>query len=188
MARPRAHDDALRARLLDAAATATAAHGPDGFSLRALARAAGTSTSAVYSLFGSREALVAAVGREAFRRLAEHLDAAPHTGEPGPDLLALGLAYRRFALDEPGFYRVMFEVAPEHGHGAEEPTFAVLREAVARVRPDDAREGALALWALVHGLVSLELAGLLPGGEPERADRFRAALQHGGPALVASSP
>ena len=186
MARPRSHDDAARARLLDAAAEAVARGGAEGFSLREVSSAAGTSTSAVYSLFGSREALVAAVGREAFARLAAHLESAPRSADPRRDLLELGLAYRRFALAEPGFYRVMFDAAPETGTGTEEQTFLVLREAVERAAGQDSLEPAVALWALVHGLVGLELAGLLPGDEGEREERYRKALQSVGPALVAS--
>ena len=48
----------------------------------------------------------------------------------------------------------------------------MLRDAVARVlgRPDAraAEEPALGLWALVHGLVELELGGLLPDGAAQR--------------------
>jgi hypothetical protein len=74
------------------------------------------------------------------------------------------------------------------------PTFLLLRDAVARIllaggTPADragtaAVEPALQLWGLVHGLVMLELAGLLPGTADERTDRYTAALRHAGPGLV----
>ncbi|NLF04329.1 MAG: TetR/AcrR family transcriptional regulator [Actinomycetales bacterium] len=188
MARPRRYDDALRTRLLETAADAIAAHGPGGLSLRDVARGAETSTSAVYGLFGSRDALVAAVGHEAFARFAAHLAAVPHTDHPDRDLFELGLAYRAFALAEPHFYRVMFDVAPSTGRGVEEPTFAVLRDAVERTAPAHPAPGeaAFALWSLVHGLVSLELAGLAPGSDDERTARFAKTLREVGPALVGS--
>jgi hypothetical protein len=47
----------------------------------------------------------------------------------------------------------------------------VLRDAVARVLGSDAavaEEPALGLWAVVHGLVELELGGLLPDGAEQR--------------------
>jgi len=110
--------------------------------------------------------------------------------DPASDLLALGLAYREHALQEPHFYRVMFSAA---GAGAQDPlrgpatrseTFLVLRDAVAAVvgPSADPEPPAVGLWALVHGLVELELDGLLPGDEP--AQRFTALLNAAGPGIL----
>ncbi|WP_182113602.1 MULTISPECIES: TetR/AcrR family transcriptional regulator [unclassified Actinotalea] len=190
MPRPRLHDDALRVRLLETASEVIAAGGQDAVTVRDVARRAGTSASAVYALFGSRDALLAAVADEAFRRFADHLARAARTDDPAADLLALGLAYRTSALAEPHFYRVMFERAPL-GAAVDLPTFDVLRGAVARALPPgpaDATEPALALWGHVHGLVSLELAGLLPGTPDERAARYRRLLRTVGPAILGPPP
>ena len=181
MPRPRPHDAALRATLVELASAAVAERGSAGLSLRTVAAQAGTTTAAVYTLFGGRDGLVAAVVEEGFRRFAERLSAVPRGADPGADLLALGLAYRDNALANPHFYRVMFGPSPEPGGATvpttAQPTFRVLRDAVARVPGvPDADELALRLWALAHGLVSLELAGLLPGGREERDARYRAAL------------
>lgn len=184
MPRPRRYDDSLRLRLLDVAAERIAHGGPAHLSLREAARAAGTSTSAVYGLFGSRDDLVAAVREEAFRRFGARLGTVDRSADPGADLLALGLAYREFALAEPNFYRVMFDDAPQ-ADAVQEPTFAVLRDAAARLAPSlGATEAAVVLWALVHGLVGLELAGLVPGTDAERASRYRRALVACGPVIV----
>ena len=43
---------------------------------------------------------------------------------------------------------------------------------------------ALGRWGLVHGRVSLELAGLVPGGDDARAARYAATLAAVGPGLV----
>src|SRR5690625_2171098 len=112
MARPRSYDQNLRRSLLDACSEVISRHGPDGVSLRDLARRVGTSTAAVYALFGGREELLAAVTAEGFARFAEHLARVRPTTDPAGDLLALGLAYRDSALDDPHFYRVMFASAP----------------------------------------------------------------------------
>jgi len=199
MARPRVHDDAVRERLLEVASQAVAERGADGVALRDVASRAGTSTTAVYSLFGGRPELLAAVGEEAFRRFAAHLDAAPRTGDPRADLLALGLAYRESALADPHFYRIMFDVpgagarAPGHPSTHDTPTFLVLRDAVRAVvgdSPADAsvEDAAHALWALVHGLVVLELAGLDGGRDvAAREDRYAATLRRAGAAIVAGA-
>ncbi|WP_421733304.1 TetR/AcrR family transcriptional regulator [Cellulomonas sp.] len=194
MARPRVHDDALRTRLLAEASAIIAAAGASGLTVRDLAARAGTSASAVYSLFGSREDLVRAVGDEAFTRFAERLSAVPRTDDPAADLLGLGLAYRENALDGPHFYRVMFGAAGAglqdgtRGQATASATFGVLRDAVARVLgvgPSAAQEPALGLWALVHGLVELELDGLLPDGA---ADRYARVLRAAGPGILGAGP
>jgi len=186
MPRPRPHDAALRATLVELGSAAVSEGGSQGLSLRRLAAAAGTTTAAVYTLFGGRDGLVRAVVDEGFRRFAERLAAVPRTADPGADLFALGLAYRENALANPHFYRVMFggvagTDAPAGGvPTAVRPTLGVLRDAVARLPEAERREGttelALRLWSLAHGLVSLELAGLLPGTREERDARYRAAL------------
>jgi len=200
MARPRVHDDALRTRLLEVASRVVAEGGPAALTVRDVAARAGTSASAVYALFGGREELLRAVGEEAFRRFAAHLTAAPRTDDPEADLLALGLAYRVSALADPHFYRVMFDTA---GAGARdrsagaptaEPTFTVLADAVVRVlaahrmpaatAAHAAQSAALALWGLAHGLVELELGGLLPGTEADRSAHYTAALRAVGGASI----
>jgi AcrR family transcriptional regulator len=194
------HDDALRTRLLDVASRVVADDGPRLLTVRDVAARAGTSASAVYALFGSREDLLRAVGEEALRRFAEHLGAAPRSDDPEADLLALGVAYRASALADPHFYRVMFDTAgagtrePGAAPATAQPTFRVLADAVARVlRSHGAPDGparaaadpaALTLWGLAHGLVELELGGLLPGEEAERAERYRSALRAVGLAAV----
>ncbi len=192
MARPRLHDDALRTRLLEVTSEALSTGGEPAVTVRSVAAAAGTSASAVYALFGSREDLLAAVSAEGFRRFAVHLATVPRTDDAAADLRALGVAYRRSALADPHFYRTMFDRAVRPGADAppavDQPTFRVLRDATARVLdggPDDAEPVAVGLWGLVHGLVSLELAGLLPGDEAARAARYDAAAGAVGPALLA---
>ncbi|KGM15543.1 TetR/AcrR family transcriptional regulator [Actinotalea fermentans] len=182
MPRPRVHDDALRARMLEVTSELVSTAGTAAVTVREVARLAGTSSSAVYALFGSRDALLAEVAEEGFRRFGAHLAAVARTADAGHDLLALGLAYRRSALADPHFYRVMFDrPRPGAPRPAERETFRTLRDAVARVlATGDADEVAYALWAQVHGLVALELAGLLPGDADERADRYTRALRAAG--------
>lgn len=179
MARPRIHDEAVRSRLLECASEAIAARGEEGLSLRSVAADAGTTTAAVYTLFGSRGALIRALVEEGFRRFADRLDQVGQTEDPAADLLALGAAYRHNALENPHFYQVMFTSA-RHDH--ENSTFQTLVHAVARVcglENSQARVHAERLWAYVHGLVSLELAGLRPGPEGQRERDYLQSLQAG---------
>src|SRR5258708_36328591 len=63
MARRRgeAHGDALRVAMLDAAGALLHSEGPQALTTRRLADAVGTSTQAIYTLFGGEEGIVRAM-------------------------------------------------------------------------------------------------------------------------------
>jgi AcrR family transcriptional regulator len=189
MPRPKVHDDALRVRLLEQAVRTLSEDGPDALSLRKLAAQVGTSTTAVYSLFGGKPGLLNAVYDEAFARFGERLARVEPTDDPKMDLFALAMAYRASALEEPHFYQVMFGPAgramtpdPESIRRAE-TTFSPLVDAVSRaIRAGQLREHnptaiATTMWATVHGLVSLELRSLLPHGAGTPAEVYELAVR-----------
>lgn len=180
MPRPKVHDEALRDLLLDVAARTVSTDGVTALSLRTLAAAAGTSTSAVYGLFGGRPELVQALYLRAFSGFGDSQRAVPITDDPLADLQALGRAYRTWALAHRHHYAIMFGGAL----AGIEPDGAALAQCRATMEPllsavqrglDAGALGhgtvetiALAIWAAVHGAVSLELtAGLVD--LPERA-------------------
>ena len=88
--RPKVHDAALRLRLLECAGATLSTRGLAALSLRTLAADVGTSTTAVYALFGGKPGLLAALHAEAFARLGARLDAVPLGADPVEDLVALG--------------------------------------------------------------------------------------------------
>lgn len=163
--------------------------GPDGLSLRRLAADVETSTTAVYSLFGSKQQLLARVKEEALRRFAAHLHAVEPTDDPRRDLLGLANAYRASAVANPHYYRVLFDAAPDPERfgtsimGLYAETFGLLAAAVERcmaagylARRDPAYV-AHALWAYVHGLVLLELNGFTGSFAPDPAGNFETAMR-----------
>jgi AcrR family transcriptional regulator len=172
--RPRTHDDALRVRLLDRAGVLLSKEGISALSLRRLAADVGTSTTAVYSLFGGKPALVRELFVEAFHRFGSRLRAVPRTESAGEDLIQLGLAYRHSALADPHLYPIMFaNIVPGF-----EPDEQVTEEALAALTPliDVVQAGiqdgvfvdvpaeivVMSCWGIAHGLVSLELNGYAP--------------------------
>jgi AcrR family transcriptional regulator len=189
VARPKLHDAALRIRLLDTAATLLSSEGPDALSLRRLAAEAGTSTSAVYALFGGKPGILRGLFIEAFTRFGAHLDTMTPSDDPLTDLLALGHVYRASALADPYLYAVMFgspvpgfEPAPQdyaHAEATFIPLLDTVRRAIAAGLLRDADPGliATALWANVHGLVSLELRGAIPAGAVAPGELFEAAIR-----------
>ncbi len=176
MPRPREYPDDLGQRLLDAAAHLLATEGPGALSTRRVSAEVGTSTTAIYSLLGSKHELVRALYVEGFRRLGVHLAQVETTDDPLADLGALGLAYHRSATDNPEFYDVMFgspvpEFTPSPADGAFAlTTLQVLIDAVGRcvdagVFIGDAADIARELWAVNHGVTSLGLTGMLGSAE-----------------------
>ena len=91
MGRPREHDERTRAALLAAAERIVAEGGPTALSVRAVAQDAGTTTRAVYSLFGSKDGLlVDALARDAFQFLFTEIEKLEETDDPVADLIAVG--------------------------------------------------------------------------------------------------
>jgi len=162
--RPKLYDDDLRGRLIATAADQVAAGGLDGLSLRRVAEEAGTSTNAVYTVFGGKDGLVGAMASEAQTSfVAAQLEAVAGR-DPLDDLLALGLAYRRWAVEHASLYAVMFGGRVPPPEDCAEDGLAPLLGVVQRVADagrlvgEDVHAAALAIWAATHGCVALELA------------------------------
>ncbi len=172
MARPKVHDDVLRHTLLDRAAARVFDKGPDALSLRRLAADANTSTTAVYSLFGNKAGLLDSLYQEAVRRFATRLSTVQASDDPVADIVALGVAYRDYALSEPHLYAIMFAHREKEEDGDSEAagTIEPLKDAVRRAQAAGqlvdvpAELIALACWGVAHGLVSIELADIVPPG------------------------
>lgn len=101
MGRPRRHLAPTAAALLAAAEAVVEAEGPSALTVRRIAAEVGTSTRAVYATYGSKEALLVALGRKAYEILDEELRALPSTDDPVADLVEAGLIFRRFAIEHP---------------------------------------------------------------------------------------
>jgi AcrR family transcriptional regulator len=178
----RSGQEALRRALLDAAGRLLLAEGPGALTMRRVAGAVGCSTTVLYTMFGGKEGLADALYREGFERLRRRLEAVADD-DPLARLRALADAYRANALAERPYYGVMFQQAipgfrPSAASlAAAGASLEVLARAVraamdaGALRPDDPQPAAEVLWAAVHGVVSLELAGHFP--DPgTAADRF----------------
>ena len=187
------HTEDVATRLVDEAGRILSAEGGAALSLRRLATATGTSTMAVYTLFGDKQGLIAAMYRAGFERLGSTLRAAIGADdEPLTALANLGLAYRRAALANPHLYDLMFgrpvaafepdpatkEIADAAYRPLVEAVQRCLEAGALRATPREGAEERIAfyLWAVSHGMVSLELAGQLPGDEDQRSAAYTDAL------------
>jgi AcrR family transcriptional regulator len=188
MPRPRARDyEELRQALVDAGGRLLAREGPQALTTRRVAQAAGTSTMAVYKLFGDKAGLVLAMFLEGYARLTEAFAAVPRTDDPVADLISLGLAYRANARANPHLYELMFG-RPIPGFTADEAAIAQTLDTyndlvhtiercidAGRFATADPHDVAVHLNGLVHGLTSIELRGSL-GTDQDADRRWHAAL------------
>ena len=169
---PSSTRDQTRQALLDAAHDLLATEGPGSLTVRRIAAAAGMSTMNVYSRFGGKDGVLDELFTDGFRRLGAAMDAASDSD----DLHLCSELYRRFALEHPTYYSLMFDrVVPdfEPSAAAQEVALGTLVKmqqrveramAAGTVRPGDSFAVATALWACMHGLVSLEARANAGGG------------------------
>ncbi len=162
--------ESFRGRVCASAARLFAERGYEAVTLRAIAADVGCSPMTPYRYFADRADIFTVVRAQAFSRFSEALEAAAAGVDDPPERMrALGRAYVRFALAEPGAYRLMFEL--DQPETAASPTLdaeasrswghcraAVAALIEAGLLAGDPDTVAHVFWAGLHGLVSLHLA------------------------------
>jgi AcrR family transcriptional regulator len=181
MGRPRRHRESTADALLEAAERIVESEGLDALTVRRVADAVGTTTRAVYTVYGSKDGLVVALGSRAFELLRTQLEAQPLTADPAADLVDAGAGvFRRFAIDHPVLFRIGVQRTlpePVLAAGFREPArqaLAGLETRVERLKKagllDDytVSEAVSAFHALCEGLAAMELRSLLPANDEQR--------------------
>ena len=179
--RPKEHDQHTAAALLAAGERAVVQGGLEALSVRGVAAEAATTTRAVYSLFGSRDGLIAALGAHTYERLRTALERLPQTTDPQADMVEAGLMFRRFAREHPALFSIGIQrtlpasqLWPQFRAAAND-ALAVLSRRLARLQDRQlligrtVRDATIQFHALCEGLAALELRGALP---PEDAERI----------------
>lgn len=168
----RYHHGDLRAALVEAGLKLIEERTADDLSLREVARTVGVSATAVYRHFPDKAALLRALADAGLERLGAAQRAASDAAGGGKaGFRATGKAYVRFALANPGLFRLTFaNVAPGDAMpwaAKEDDASRLLRENAAKLAEEagEARLVALRSWALVHGLAVLMLDGQIPADE-----------------------
>ena len=178
MGRRREHDETTAAALLDAAERIVVVDGIGALSLRDVAQQAGTTTRAVYSLFGSKDGLLGALGVRAFTLLQHELETLAETKQPANDVVEASMIFRRFALEHPALFSIAFHDAdpaiwPRFRDAAAD-ALAVLHERFDRLHDSDLLGGrtvadaAMQFNALCEGMAWSELRGNRLSPDPER--------------------
>ena len=179
MGRPREHDAATAVALLDAAEELLAASGPGAVTVRAVAEARGTTTRAVYSLFGGKAGLLEQLAGRGYDVLTELVDSLSESDDPAADLVAAGVhGFRVFASERPHLFRLTFEhvtaetVQDSVGRRRAGASYVALVRWVARAQAggvvDDRPEAAVAFefHATCVGLAITALSRPLPPDGP----------------------
>jgi AcrR family transcriptional regulator len=162
----------FRAELCRVATERFARHGYDGVTMRQLADALGCSPKTPYRYFKDKADILATVRAAAFGRFADALErAAAAEVDPAERSRRVGRAYVAFALANPSAYRIMFDInVPQpRRHTQLGVQAARARRFITQQAEDLAAAGVIdadptlvgwAMWAAVHGLVVLKLAGM----------------------------
>ena len=190
--RPRVHDGETGEHLLDAAERIVVRAGPDALSVRSVAAECGVSTRAVYAVYGSKEAMIAALGNRTFVELADMLRALP-ASDPVADLVTGTVdGFRKVMIRRPALFRIGFQNADISAdvraawQPAREEAWELFVERFARLKAagllphHDAHEAAVQFDALCEGLVVLELRVLAQCGvtdEHEWRERWTQAVR-----------
>jgi AcrR family transcriptional regulator len=171
------HHGDLKPALLDETARLLREEGESALSLRRLASNLGVSRTAPYNHFENKDALLAAVAEEGFRRFEKAMKDArrKHRESTGNETTrALVQTYLKFALNNPEYYDLMYGRKSWHG-GAQTESLATTARQVMRQdieRLERLQEKGLIsadvdvvyyeriFWGTMHGISRLCLDGV----------------------------
>lgn len=157
---PRQADPHLEQRILDAASRLWARGGEKTLTMRAVAKAAGTTTPTVYERYRDRDDILRALRLQTRHDLFAALSRTHTLREAVERQL-------EFAIEHSHAYEVLFDgVGKPPSLHEPWPSFNLMRERAARMVGGSPREHTrlmLAIWSLVHGTAMLIIRGQFEG-------------------------
>jgi AcrR family transcriptional regulator len=163
------HHGDLKNTLIQVGIKMLAEEGIEGFSLRKVAREAGVTHSAPYAHFADKQAMIAAISTDGYRKVYERINAVVEQfpNEPLRQFIETAWAYVSFGFDEPDHFKITFSgsVEREREYPAlvemTSKTFDTLRQLIIRCQKADLIDNgepdlaAVTVWGFVHGFVHL---------------------------------
>lgn len=148
--------------------------GPEGISIREIARRIDYSPASLYKYFNSKDAILAAICAEGMEELSAAFKEVATELAPAQRLIEYGLIYADFARRQPEKFMLIFNILPASRTSLEQPVepdspYQILLDTVQsgltsgefKTSGECAAEGiAFSLWALMHGRAMLELTFL----------------------------
>ena len=196
----------LRQAILAASRDIAAQEGWQSVSIRKVAERIEYSPPTIYEHFTSKDALLTELMREGFRLLMERARTGNNAAaSPEARIMAVAAAYWEFAWDYPELYQVMHGLggvpfAFDPGIDATESTpdlsgpeqfppeakvvFQFTMDAIKDLADgdepdcDEIEASVHVLWATLHGLVALTMAGRIDGGRAQAASLVERAVRN----------
>jgi AcrR family transcriptional regulator len=179
------HHGDLKNALIQAGIKILAEEGMDELSLRKVARLAGVSHSAPYAHFADKQALIAAISTDGFRKIHERIVQVmeKYPDDPLRQLIETGWAYVQFGFEEPDHFKLTFSSSVERESeypdlvDATVHTFNEFRQLILRcqkagfIEAGDPDLMAITLWGMVHGFVNLIQGGMISHTVTDRYSR-----------------
>jgi len=166
------HHGDLASELLQAARLVLAENGLESFSLRTVAKRAGVSHGAPAHHFKDVNGLLTELAALGYEHMAKMIEARQieATVDPELQIVAAGIGYIDFAIENPSLFRLMFSSErPDRNNArfaeASMTAFDLLVTHVSNLfgldLPNDpmAMRQVMTSWALVHGLAELVISG-----------------------------
>jgi AcrR family transcriptional regulator len=171
---------ARRAQIISAARRIAELEGWSSVTVRRLSDEISYSQPVLYSHFGSREGILAAVAVEGFQELALAMEKARKRVKRGNTVESVAAAYLEFAASSPALYEVMFllSLTVPFGEAATPPelrfAFAQLLELF---QGQGSRSEVLSelFWASLHGIAEFTRTRRFP--RSRQKDRVRALVE-----------
>jgi AcrR family transcriptional regulator len=183
----------LQRNVVEAASHLLVAEGPEALTVRRVAERLNCSTKIIYTIFAGKDGLANALYLEGCTRLSQAIGRVPKAATPAEYAHEVAWAYWAFALANPSYYAVMFGGAiPNFRPSAMSiQTAATALETIVRnlqvymaqglLPADDPVVLTKALWAPLHGVVSLYLLGHF-----STLEEAKGAFEHTIQAIMAS--
>ncbi len=157
---PRHPDPDLEQRILDSASRLWARGGEKSLTMRAVAKAAGTTTPTIYERYRHRDDILKALRMQTRKALFAAL-------RPTRTVRHAMQRHLQFALEHSHAYEVLFDgVAKPPSLYEPWPSFNLMRERLAQRLGGSPREHTrlmLAVWSLMHGTAMLIIRGRFEG-------------------------
>lgn len=159
--------------ILQTAQELVAEKGPEGLSIREIARRIDYSPAGLYEYYDSKDEIIAAICELGLEGLSASFEVSPNLS-PTQRLVEMSLAYVEFAIHNPEQFLLIFNSMPGRCDSLNQPAsesspYAIILQTVQaaieageiRVNGEYAAEGvAFNLWALMHGRAMLQLTYL----------------------------
>ncbi|UOE92683.1 TetR/AcrR family transcriptional regulator [Alkalihalobacillus sp. LMS39] len=165
------HNENLKQTIVEAAAILLQEHGPEAVTIRKVAEKMECSTKIIYNLFNKKDGLIKLLYLEGCKLLAESFRSIDKQENLQEYLCSLCEAYWDFSYNYPSYYQLMFGGAFSEFKLEEESIDAtntalqqfteVIKGAIeaGTISEKDPLEVVRVIWASLHGVIHLYLAG-----------------------------